>query len=358
MISPTWQFYQSSEAAWDGMYEACAAAKTSIDFEQFIFRNDGSGQRFVELFIRKAQEGVRVRLLLDCVGSFALYNDTALRKKMTDAGINLRFFNELHAKNILAFRYWFFRDHRKLGVIDREVGLIGGVGFEADFRDWRDTHVRIEGEEIVGEMQDAFDHMWWVSGREKFARFKEPRQVHGGFSIVTNAPHFRQRFVNRTFLDAIRNAREYVYLTTPYFVPDGRFFRVLRLAARRGVDVRLIVPKKCNHPYVDFASRSFFERAFKAGIRIYFYEKMVHAKTSVIDGEWSSVGSANIDNLSSFFNHEVNLVSVDRNFTEELRSHFMNDLKMSVEVSPETWHDRGFVQKLFEFLCAPLGRFF
>ncbi len=359
MIHTDWKFSLSSEDAWNAMYESCDNAKHSIDFEQFIFSANEIGLKFLELFERKAREGVRVRLLCDTAGSFSLFTSGTILNKAKKAGVEIRFFNQIKPWRITRFKIWFFRNHRKLLVVDREIGFIGGVGIDDAFKNWRDTHVKVMGGDIITEMQSAFDHMWWVSEREKFVRFKEPHQTSDGFRIVTNAPHFRQRHVHRTFLEIIRSAEEYVYLTTPYFVPDSRFFRVLRLAARRRVDVRILIPDHSDHPYVDLASCSYFQRAFDSKIRIYRYKgRMLHAKTMVVDGRWSSVGSSNVDNLSSFFNHEANLVSVDTRFAEDIRSQFADDLKNAVEISPNTWDARGSIQKVLEFFCAPFGRFF
>jgi cardiolipin synthase len=224
--------------------------------------------------------------------------------------------------------------------------------------DWRDTNVEVSGDVVV-ELQHAFNNMWWIVSNERFLRLKEPRQTEDGFSVLTNAPHFRQRHIDRAVIEAIRTAEKSIYITTPYFVPDRRFFRVIRLAARRGVDVRIIVPYQSDHPYVDFASQFYFQKALKAGVKLFWYmPTMMHAKTVVIDGEWASVGSANVDNLSSFFNYELNLVSVARGFAEDVETHFFTDLGRSIEVKTTEWQARPLLRKILEMISAPFGRFF
>ncbi len=357
MVNLPWQFYLNSQDAWDAMYASCDAAKSSIDFEQFIFQNDSVGQRFADLFIKKVTEGVKVRFLCDTAGSYFFYH-SSLAQKLRQNGVGMIFFNEISPWKLGKFNIWFARDHRKLLVIDRETAFVGGVGMSERFKLWRDTHMKLSGP-VVYELQTAFDHMWWMGKREKFTRFKAPRQLDDTFTVLTNAPHFRQRFINRTLLDIIREAKRSVYITTPYFVPDARFFRVLRLAARRGVDVRILLPKNSDHPFVDFASHYYFAKLLKVGGKIFQYiTPMIHAKTIVVDGDWASVGSANIDNLSSFFNYEILVTSHNNKFVSEVKEHFMRDLANTEEVSSLKWEKRSFLQKVFELACIPFASFF
>ena len=352
-----WHFYRFSKEAWDGMYETAAAAERSIDFEQFIFMaEEQAGARFADLFIKKAKEGVAVRLLCDMVGSYDFFASIRA-EELRRAGVEIVFFNIIKPWRFLNPKAWLFRDHRKLMIVDSRVALIGGVGIADAFADWRDTHMRITGP-LVAELMTGFEQMWRNAANEKFIRFKEPRQTHDGFTAVTNAPHWRQRFMNRTVLDAMRNAERCIFLATPYFVPDARFFRVLRLAARRGVDVRLIVPTETDHPIVDRASRYFFSKALQAGVRIFLYGDMLHAKTVIIDNEWGAAGSSNIDNLSTSFNYELNVASVERKFVEDLGVHFIEDLARCRELSWAEWRGRSFFAKFLEFCSAPFGRFF
>jgi cardiolipin synthase len=352
-----WHFYLSTEEAWEAMYRACEDAHSTIDFEQFIFWDEEIGNRFGDLWIKKVKEGVKVRLLCDTAGSY-FFSNSKLALKLENAGVLIQFFNPIKPWRITKLKIWLYRDHRKLLIVDNDVAFIGGVGVSEQMRDWRDTQLKITGP-IVSELQGAFDHMWWIGERERFARFKEPRQTIDGFSVITNAPHFRQRFIHRTFLEVIRSAKKTIYLTTPYFVPDARFFRVLRLAAKRGVEVRILVPARSNHPYVDLASHHNFAKAFKFGIHIHQYQKgMIHCKTMVIDDDWASVGSSNIDNFSSFLNYEINISSVDKKFVEEMKEQFNNDLKESTEILPEGWKKRLVIYKILEFFFAPLGVFF
>lgn len=349
------------------MLDDCRNALVSIDMEQYIFEHDAIGKRFMHILEQKAREGVRVRLLCDAAGSYNLLNSTHARHLLA-AGVEVLFFNPIKPWRINNYSSWFFRDHRKVLVIDSHIGYIGGVGVHQRMHDWRDTHVRIEGP-VVHELDYVFDQMWNRTKEGKFFRFNKPffvsEQQAGRpqtltkyFYFLTNSPRFHQRFIYHSLIDAIRNARTCVYLTTPYFIPDLRLVRVLRLAARRGIDVRLIVPNMSDHPIVDAATQSYFWIMLKANVRIYLYrDHVLHAKTVVIDNDWASVGSANLDSLSLLLNYEANLVSTNHSFVAELKKHFMDDLERSRELSFATWKQRSWVRKLLEAITWPIHKF-
>lgn len=351
-----WRFFLYSESAWKAMYEACEKATRRIDFEQFIFLPDTIGSQFADLLIKKAKEGIKVRLLVDAGGSYGFFN-SILSRKLIDAGVLVEFFNKISPLRLHNLRLWFFRNHRKILIVDGAFGYIGGVGIGDFLSGWRDTHVEIVGD-VVRQLEYSFETMWRITIKERFIFFPEPYQTESGFTLLTNAPHNRQRFVYRNFLRAIRGAKKYVYITTPYFVPDTRLFRVLRLAVKRGVDVRIMLPENSDHPYVDWASHFHFDKAMRSGIRIFTYSTMLHSKSMVIDGDFVSVGSANMDNYSFFFNYEANLISVDKKFAEEVKLQFENDMLKSKELTRDKWKRRGFHQKILEFFSIPFARFF
>ena len=350
-----WRFFLYSESAWKAMYEACEGATRRIDFEQFIFLPDTIGTQFADLLIKKAKEGIKVRLLADAGGSYSLFN-SPLSRKLTEAGVLVEFFNKISPFRLHNLRLWFFRNHRKILIVDGEVGFIGGVGIGDFLSGWRDTHVELVGD-ILKHLEYSFETMWKMTIKEKFIFFPEPRQTASGFTLLTNAPHNHQRFIYRNVLQAIRGAKKHVYITTPYFIPDTRLFRVLRLAVRRGVEVRIILPANSDHQYVDWASHFHFDKALRSGIRIWTYSTMLHSKSIAIDDDWATVGSANMDNYSFFFNYEANIVSVDRKFVEAIKSQFHNDVEKGIEITLQNWRKRGLHQKILEVLSTPFARF-
>ena len=267
--------------------------------------------------------------------------------------MEVKFYNPISPWRLKNFTSLFFRDHKKILIIDSTIGYTGGVGVEKSMSLWRDTQVRVIGP-VVSEMQYVFNRMWKITELGLFLKFRFPPSLDGHFRFFTVSPHFRQRFFYRRMINKIRSAKKYVYLTTPYFVPNQRFFINLRRAAKRGVDVRLIVPKNSDHPFVDAASRSYFGLALKADIKIYLYNNNVmHAKTVIIDDNWASVGSANLDNMSMLLNYEANLVSEDHKFIAELKDHFINDMLDASILTLEKWRGRSIFQKIYELITWP-----
>lgn len=354
-----WKFYLRPPDAWEAMLGDCAVAKETIDFESYIFVADAVGQRFLRLFKKKASEGVRVRVICDMVGSFGFFNSLDA-KTLEATGVEVRFFNPMRPWRIgTFFSFSFFhRDHRKILIVDSRIGYTGGVNIEHWMRGWRDTHVRIEGA-ALSEMRYAFERMWDATYEKRILRkFRKPRVASSSFSFLTSAPHLRQQFLYKKMLKTIRTARRYAYFTTPYFVPSLRLFRALTAAAKRKVDVRILLPQKSDVRTVDIASGAYFTLALKSGIKIYRYrDSVLHVKTAVVDDEWGTVGSANLDNVSLLSNYEGNLVSSEKKFIQELKGQFLNDLQESDEVNYNAWIRRPFIQKLLEAITWPIHRF-
>jgi len=357
MEGTNWHFYLKTEDAWLSMKEACFNARKTIDIEQYILENDSIGREFLDLFKEKSKQGVKIRILCDMAGSFSFYN-SRLPKELREAGIEVRFFNIISPWRIKSFFSWFFRDHRKIMVVDETVGFIGGVGIRSDMRNWRDTHIKVLGN-ITKEMSDAFQEIW-ESSQEKnlLKRIRKARNFSKGFQFLTNSPHFKKRFLYQAHINAIRNAEKSIYLTTPYFIPDKKLSSVLKKASARGVDVKILVPKYSNYFWVDRASQSTFEKLLEAGVEIYRYSgEMMHAKTAVIDSTWATVGSFNLDSLSFLFNYEANIVSNRKNFAEEVEKYFFEDLEQSEQIEIDRWKARSFVLKFYEFLALPMKKF-
>lgn len=352
-----WHFYLSGRDAWRAMLDACERAEKTIDFEQYVFSDDKISQQFIELFRRKQKQGVKVRMLCDTVGGWNLYK-SSMPREMREDGVEVRFFNIVSPWRIRNFFSWFFRDHRKILVIDKSVGFTGGIGIRDDMETWRDTHVKVSGP-IVLEMERVFNELWAQSVEKNFiSRIKRLKTYAKGFHFVTNAPYWRKRFLYYDIVESIRSAQKYIYLTTPYLVPDSRLMRILRLAVARGVDVRIIVPKKSNMPFVERASQAHFDPLLQYGVRIFqYHHEFLHAKTAVIDDEWATVGSFNLDSLSFLYNYEGNIVSTDKTFIDEVKKHFTHDLKYTRELSLEEWRQRPFVAKFREWLVMPIKRF-
>jgi cardiolipin synthase len=351
-------FYKFSHTVWEAMLLDIEEAHKTIDFEQYIFVHDDEiGKRFIAAFRRKNAQGVKIRLLCDMVGSYYFYR-SSLPDELRKEGIEVRFFNPIQPWRIRNFTSHFFRNHRKTMVVDNAVGYLGGINVGSYMKDWRDTHVRIIGP-TVQDIEATFEGVWKNIYKSILFQFRDLKRTPKEYEILTNAAGFRQRFIYRALISKIKAAQKYIYLTTPYFIPDARLMRVLKKAVKRGVDVRIILPGDRDPSFIHYAVQSYFSIALKAGIKVYTYrDVMMHAKTAVIDSTWATVGSYNLDNISEYFNREVNLASSNQEFVDKLLEHTEEDFKHSKEVDYDVWKKRPFYQKIIEYVIMPLHGIF
>ncbi len=350
MKETSWKLYISNKEVWNAMLEACENAKESIDLEQFIFVADDFGNKLIDVCAKKAKAGVKVRFIWDAAGSFSFLGEGII-EDLKKKGIELIFFKTLLPGffKVHEYKSWYFRNHRRTLVIDQKVGFTGSICVYERMKNWRDTNVRVEGL-VVKDMHRAFQRMWDRAQGKKLAKINNETYNDHEFKYVTNNPIPRHRRLYNHIVEAIRQSRKYIYITTPYFVPTRRLVRVLRLAAHRGVIVRIIIPEWSDYPILDLAARTFFYKMLESGIKIFLYKKeMLHSKTIVIDGDWASVGTLNIDNISLLYNFEANLISTNTKFAEELTSHFIYDLSKAEEVTFENWKSRYWVEKFAGF---------
>lgn len=358
-METNWKLYTDNSEAWASMLEACEQARETIDLEQFIFVQDDFGSKFIDVCARKAKEGVKVRFMWDAAGSFNLFGLGTV-EDMKSKGIEMLFFKTLFPGffDVPNYKSWYFRNHRRTLIIDGRVGFTGSICVDERLKDWRDTNVRIEGP-VVKDMISAFERMWDRAQGKKLPKIKKEKYADHAFRYITNNPIPRNRRLYNHIVDAIRHSRKYIYITTPYFVPTRRLARVLRLAAHRGVDVKIIMPEWSDHPFVDLSARTFFHSILESGVQIFLYKgKMLHSKTMVIDGDWASVGTLNMDNVSLLYNFEASLVSTNSRFAEELASHFVYDMQQTEEMTLQKWNSRYWVIKLAGFFIKFIRGFF
>jgi len=356
MSQTEWKFYTATNEAWEAMLLACKNAQHSILLEQYIFDNDSIGKKFVEVLINKAKQGVKIKLILDTAGSYYIYNST-LAKEMLDSGIEIRFWNIISPWRIKKIFSWYFRDHRKILIVDEIIGFTGGVGLDSEMTGWRDTLVEIRGN-IVNEMIRVWLEMWNLTlEKGPIARFIATRKYTKEFEFITNAPYFGKRFLYHALIDALRDAKESIIITTPYFLPDNRLIRILKIKARRGVEVKIILPNINDVAVVGLASHTYYDDLIKSGVEIYHYEPTIlHAKTIIVDKSWATLGSMNMDNLSFVYNHEANIISTEKSFIETLTQHAKEDILNSNKIELVRWRARSKLQKLKEFLIKPFRK--
>ena len=341
------------------MLDAIAAAERQVLLEMYLVASGRTFERFATALSAAAQRGVRVCLLLDAFGCLGLV--TADRDRLQAAGIELALYNPLRFGG--ALRRNLFRDHRKLLVVDDRCAFVGGAGITDDFdptdneqRHWHDVMVEISGP-LVADWQAVFRHNWlhWstvaihVSG-------KLPK-VGAQAGRCTLAGPGTHAMVKRSLLARITTARTRVWLATAYFVPSWKLRRRLARAARRGIDVRLLLPGPItDHPAVRHAGRRFYWRLLQAGVRIYEYQpRFLHAKVALID-EWAAVGSSNLDRWNLRWNLEANQEIDAPDFAADIARMFMNDFSESSEYSLEEWGRRSRLSRLAEWFWGAVDR--
>src|SRR3989344_4321901 len=343
-----WQIYTDTNEAISAVEKSCQLAQRSIDIEMFIFTPELARGTFGKVLLDKSRGGLDVRLILDMVGSFDLIG-SAEYYSFLEAGIKVTIFNPISLWRLHNFTSWYFRNHRKILVVDGRIAYTGGVNLNRARAERRDTQVRVEGS-LAREAKRAFDLMWINTKSGKWRPFGLGSVV-GDSRFLTHSPHRRERYLLRECIKAITRAKESINIITPYFVPSLRFTSHLRAAAKRGVVIRILLPSLSDHTLADLAGRSYIGLMLSAGIRIFVYKpQFLHAKVVTVDDDWSMVGSLNIDNLSFLYNYEAGLVSTDRSFNLELREQFAKDLTHSSEIKKNEWHKRPLSDKVLEAL--------
>ncbi len=360
MLYARWKLHWYSHTAWDAMLAACREAKKSIRFEQFAFESFKEGEighQFAELFAQKAKEGVMVRVLVDSIGSAELLASKMLGM-MIKSGVEVEW-NTIGAPwRPLRFLLHIVRNHRKLVVVDSEVAFVGGVIINERARTWRDTHIQLRGS-IVKELKYAFNDLWHGVRDGDESLLDVPGERQDGFEVAVNTPGIAHRRIRNDLVGKLRRARQRVWITTPYFSPDRGLLRMLKHVARRGVDICILLPKSSDQLAADLAARSYFTSLLHAHVRLFLYEgEILHAKTAVVDDSWATVGSANLDPLSLYYNHELNVHTVRKDVIEALSERFLKDLDHAEEVLLNKWQLRPWYERLLEATAGMLLRKF
>lgn len=346
------------------MLEAIRGAEHSIHLETYVYWQGEIAEELAAAVAERAREGVRCRLLLDAVGSARM--SLSLIRDMRDAGAEVVRFRPPRPHLISRS---FNRSHRRILVVDGRVGFTGGVGiareWSGDAQDpdhWRDTHLRIEGP-TVRALQGAFGEHWVEATGEALVGPRllpeiEPFGDGIPMQLVRSGARVGDTSIEILYFLAIASAEERIELTAAYFSPRPPFVEALCDAASRGVDVKVLVPgPHADKEVVRAAGRSTYERLFECGVTVCeFQPTMLHAKTLVVDGCWSSVGTVNFDNRSFQLNDELTLCAFDGGLAGELSAQFERDLGRSEAMDPERWRRRGGLQRTGERAAALLRR--
>lgn len=351
-------------STYKSMFAAIENAKNHINMETYIIDDDEIGQRFAELLISKQRSGVQVNLIYDSVG--AINTPKAFFKPLIDSGVNVLEFNPINP--LIARKGWQVnqRDHRKLLIVDGQIAFVGGINISSVYSSgsfgrskankanppWRDTHLRMAGP-VVSEFQKLFMATWREQKGEPLAPrdyFPEPgRKGNEVVRAIGSSPEEPYSQIFATLLSAVNSAETQVSLTNAYFVPDPQLLAALKEAVQRGVDVRLLLPEKIDSLLVYYASRSYYDELLSAGVKIYArQDALLHAKTALIDGIWSTVGSTNLDWRSFLNNQEINAVILGQDFGAQMQALFEKDLVSSRRVTLEAWRQRSIGARIKE----------
>ena len=349
------------EQTFPAMLEAIGEAKREILLEMYWFASDGVGRQFADALAARAEAGVKVRVIYDAVGS--IQSDRRMFSRLRDAGCEVEEYNPI-APWRARFRIGVLnnRDHRKLLVVDREVGFTGGVNLGDEWAPeaaggagWRDDTIRIEGP-AAEQMCHIFDYGWRRIVEPPTAakpRFGPPIDMGDGegsqVRVLANHYFRERRAIRQAYLRRIRSAEQSVCITNSYFVPDGDIRRVLSQAVARGAEVRVIVPGKSDVPAVRHAGRKLHGRLLQAGIQLYAWQgPILHAKTAVIDGRWCTVGTYNLDSRSLRFNLEVVAAVEDAAVAGALEDRFNQDLERAKPIVYEEWKRRPLLVRMLD----------
>ncbi|HJV71999.1 phospholipase D-like domain-containing protein [Ideonella sp.] len=366
---------ENGTATYRAMLEAIAGARRHIEMETYILQDDEIGQRFADALIAKRRQGVRVHLLFDSVGT--LDTPPGFFQRLKDAGITLLEYNPINPVEAKAGWDVNERDHRKQLLVDGEIALMGGINIsgvysggsfkerqrksgrrgaaDAKALPWRDTDLRIEGP-VVAEFQQIFLDTWTQQKgpplpAEDFVPRRRAAQGRQVVRAIPSSPRDATSAIYQTLMSSIDHAEKEILITTAYFVPDPQLLDALARAAGRGVDVKLILPRHSDVPLVLGAGRAHYGALLRAGVKLHERRAvLLHAKTAVVDGVWSTVGSTNLDWRSFVHNQELNAVVLGTGFGAQMQAAFARDLAASDPVTLEAWEHRPVKQRLAEWL--------
>jgi cardiolipin synthase len=345
---------------YDAMFAAIDTARDHINLETYILEDDETGRRFADVLIAKQRGGVQVNLIRDSVGT--LRTPKEFFKRLADAGVKVLEYNPVNPLQARAGWDVNQRDHRKLLIVDGRIAFLGGINISATYsgdsairgasggtvaqnQPWRDTDLQVEGP-VVAEFQKLFIETWEKQKGEPLAKrqYFPPLQPQGDEVVhaIGSAPEEPFSLIYATLISAIDSAEREVLLTNAYFVPDPQLIASLKAAVARGVDVQLLLPGSSDAPLVFHAGRSYYDDLLSVGIKIHERRgALLHSKTALIDGVWSTVGSTNLDWRSFLHNQELNAVVLGAGFGAQLRASFEGDVANSEQITLDKWRWRS-----------------
>lgn len=345
--------YTKGRDLFEDMLGSIEGARERILLETYIWKADRVGLRFKNALIAAAERGVQVYVVYDVFGNLV---------------VPPRFFDFPASVTVLRHMPWSGMrgpivvrspglNHRKILVVDGQDAYVGGYNLGSLYAThWRDTHARVRGQ-AAADLENAFVDYWNQTRRRSLPTLPGPehRSWDHRIRVTRNVPSVGVYPIRYMYLEAIDRARERIRLTHAYFIPDDDMTLALLDAVERGVDVRIIVPAESNHITADWLARGFYRHMLSNGVRLFLYQgTMVHAKTATIDGQWSTIGTANLDRLSLMGNYEINIEILDADVAAEMEAIFEIDAGNCLELTLEEWQRRPLAAKVSETILTPL----
>lgn len=350
------EIFTNGEDKFTSLKKDLEEARHSIFLQYYIFLDDTLGHEIAEILMKKARQGLDVKVIYDHVGSFSARNK--FFKMMNSAGVETHPFFRVTFPQFANRVNW--RNHRKLVIIDEKIGYIGGMNIADRYVNrqshgwgWRDTHFRLEGD-ITESLLYSFVVDWNFRNQEHpmyYPRKAVETQIRNqlGMQLVTSGPLAQWNNLSLCFLKAITAATKCIYIQTPYFLPTDALRNALEAAALSKIDVRIMIPRRSDSKMLQYASFSYITQCLKAGIKIYLYNPgMLHAKSMIIDDNFVTAGSTNFDFRSFENNFESNLMIYDREVNTRMREIFFEDMQKCTKVTNSSWRERPLLQRSVE----------
>ncbi len=349
------QIFSDGNSAIESIFDEIEKARNNIHIQFFVIKNDVVGNKLKDILIRKAKEGISIRLLYDSVGSWRL--SANFLNSLKQAGVKTASFSPVNIPFINSKLN--YRNHRKIVVIDGETAFTGGVNIadkycskDPNIGYWRDTHLKIRGE-AVHSLQALFITDWLFATKEKMTteNYFSPSDcnLYNPLQIVSSGPDSNWESIMQGYFAMISFAKHHINIVTPYLILNESMMTAVKVAALSGVEVRIIVPAKTDHLIVYWAAKSYYQELLQAGIKIFEYQKgFIHSKIITIDGKVSSIGSANMDIRSFTQNFEVNAFIYSQEVTSQINAIFEDDLKVSKQLLLENFLKRPLTRKIAE----------
>ena len=355
MTKSVYDIYSSTQDAWGAMKKAIIEAKKSIYWEVFTFADDEAGHPFFDILEQKAREGVKVILIIDSLGTFWFSKSRV--DSLKAAGVDLLFFHKRKKKYRGWWKRLWSRTHRKILVVDEQIGFIGGVNVEKRMQDWLDMHVKVEGK-VVRSLLRSFAKMYIICGGNK-KNVDHLLKYHfrvreDGVDFIYDDPSNSDSHVREKYTEGFIKARERIILFSPYYFPDKEFLKALWAARRRGIRIDLLIPFRNDLRIVTYASYFLFSLMKKFGVKIHLTKQMMHGKGVVVDDDWAMVGSSNLDHTSFYDCYEANILIKDPDFVHRVKIKLEEWMRDSQELDTLHWDKRSSWHKLKEWFAYKL----